>query len=223
MLLDQKSRLMEDLERRYKLYLILCYYYQGKLWMLEHWDEVFTRFNSLAAEYPHPAFDEGLQLLAQASPDAMSEALYDYNRLFVGPGKLLAPPYEGAYRNPEGLLMQQETLAVRWFYQKAGLAVRRKGSEPDDHLGLELEFVCYLFSRAAQSLTRDDSEGYYRYMELYEVFLKKHLIQWVFQHVTDVLCHGTTPICRAMALLLRGFIHSEKERLIFAKEGSAIG
>lgn len=63
-----------------------------------------------------------------------------------------APPYESCYRSPERVLPQASALEVREQYRNAGLAVKRLNREPDDHIGLELEFMYYLNHQASAAL-----------------------------------------------------------------------
>lgn len=66
------------------------------------------------------------------------EVEYDFNRLFVGPAALPAPPYASAY-GMEPTLMGAPALEVRDLYRRMGLAVPDQGSVPDDHLAFELD------------------------------------------------------------------------------------
>ena len=71
----------------------------------------------------------------------------DYLRLFVGLGMPLAPPWESAWASDARLIFQRETLDVRYWYRSAGLEVANLHAEPDDHIGLELEFIGALLDR----------------------------------------------------------------------------
>ena len=81
--------------------------------------------------------------------DAMSfDAIeQDYLRLFVGLGTPLAPPWESAWASDSRLVFQRETLDVRYWYRSAGLQAAALHHEPDDHIGLELEFIGRLLER----------------------------------------------------------------------------
>lgn len=149
--------------------------------------------------------------LRPVDDDDLDSLEFEYNRLFVGPGKLLAPPYEGAYRNAERLLMQEETMAVRTFYRRCGVAVKRESAIPDDHLGFELEFVSYLLFHMIRSDKNPDVRK--RLQGLYGEFFRQHLCQWVYLHCQDVLAHAKNRLCRDMAILLSGFLHREELNL----------
>lgn len=66
----------------------------------------------------------------------------DYVRLFVGLPHPLAAPWESVYSSDDRLVFQADTLDVRRWYRSLGLETAALYSEPDDHIGLEIEFIC---------------------------------------------------------------------------------
>ena len=50
----------------------------------------------------------------------LSDLQHEYMRLFIGPEKLIAPPWESVYRSKSGLLFQENTLTVRDIYRRNG-------------------------------------------------------------------------------------------------------
>lgn len=71
------------------------------------------------------------------------EVEYDFNRLFVGPAAVPAPPYASAYQK-EPTLMGGPALEVRDAYRALGLEVPDRNATPDDHLAFELDAVAAL-------------------------------------------------------------------------------
>ena len=63
---------------------------------------------------------------------------FAFNRLFIGPGPVVAPPYASVYIDKEPFVMGQTTLKVRRFYKILGLSSYEEGIVPDDHISLEL-------------------------------------------------------------------------------------
>jgi TorA maturation chaperone TorD len=127
-----------------------------------------------------PECERGLGLLAEsatANEDA-ARVKADYNRLFFGPEKMKAPPYESVHRSQEGLVFEQETMEVRAAYAEFGLAAPRLNKEPDDHLGLELNFVAMLCVRGLDALERADDAELARILDGTARFLDEHLLQW---------------------------------------------
>lgn len=114
----------------------------------------------LAPQWPlgtqESANRRGVRLLAASATAGEDEGAVhrDVQRLYTGPGKLLAPPYESVHLNRSGLVFEEETLAVRAVYRRHGLAFERRDREPDDHVSLELEFLATLATRALDALER---------------------------------------------------------------------
>ncbi|EGB16301.1 cytoplasmic chaperone TorD family protein [Pseudodesulfovibrio mercurii] len=80
----------------------------------------------------------------ELAPDTdWTGAEYDFNRLFVGPMAVPAPPYASAYQ-VEPALMGGPTLDVREAYRALGLRVPDQGRTPDDHLAFELDLAAAL-------------------------------------------------------------------------------
>lgn len=141
---------------------------------------------------------EGLAALGRSTEDA-DLVKRDYNRLFVGPDKLKAAPWESVHRSEEKLLFEEETLQVRAAYREFGLSAPRLNREPDDHIGLELEFLATLATRA---LDEPDQAG--RYLAAIEEFLSDHLLQWVFTLTDLMVANSDTEFMRGIAHLLAG-------------------
>ncbi|MFZ5627018.1 MAG: TorD/DmsD family molecular chaperone [Bacillota bacterium] len=183
----------------------------GHLWEDEQrWLEAVQILSGLEEFRQNEDFSNGLLLLQTYD----SNAVYEFNRLFVGPGKLVAPPYESAYRNPEGLLMQQETLEVRECYRNMGLAVQNKNCEPDDFIGLEAEFACYLLHQAAKFLEEKDLDNVDLHLTAYRDFFVNHLYKWLPAHCRDILTSSQDDTCRGMALVLAGFVDVEAKVMV---------
>lgn len=195
-----------ELRRKFLVYSFLQDYYTGHLWQRrENWQDFLIMLEETRYQEEIPFFDLGMQLILKPT----QEALYDFNRLFIGPGKLLAPPYESSYRSAESLVMQEETLAVRRYYSLAGLAVVKQNNEPDDFIGFELEFLRFLiYQSRARDCSTDEGKAE-TYLNLYRSFLAEHLGLWVAAHCEDVLKHSTTYFCKGMAMLTKGFVEHE--------------
>ena len=132
----------------------------------------------------------------------------DYNRLFIGPGALLAPPWESVYRSKR-LVFGEETLQVRDFYQRFGLEVKNLNKEPDDHIGLEMEFIAYLCQEAIQKI--QDNEDAVPYIQATRQFLQEHLAQWVPEFCGDIEEGARTGFFRGLAKFTDGWLEFDSE------------
>jgi TorA maturation chaperone TorD len=135
------------------------------------------------ASWPMPrntATVRGLELLvasgaARETPAALRR---DYQRLFVGPNSLLAPPYESVYRSVERLLFDTATFEVRAEYLSSGLQAPGLNCEPDDHLGLEFSFLSLVCARALDALESANQALLDEALGVQRRFLKEHLLCW---------------------------------------------
>ena len=134
-------------------------------------------------------------VLAQdfARPQEGLEA--EYARLFVGPGRPVAHPYESVYR--EGRVMGDCTLAVRQSYVAEGLAP--EGHSLPDHVAVELEFMAHLARREAEARERGDEEGALVYLRQQEAFLSEHLSRWLPRFCQRVLAGEAHPFYADLA------------------------
>lgn len=111
----------------------------------------------------------------------------DYNRMCIGPTRLLVPPYESVYRDGGRQLSTDNTSAVATFYQKLGLVIDNKLNEPADYIGNEMEFLfCAEALRHHHSHTNPTVANELNQMAQH--FLQQHLGTW-FEHFTDKMSH----------------------------------
>jgi putative dimethyl sulfoxide reductase chaperone len=162
----------------------------------------------------HPELDEGVDLIDSViSSDKMANfvpgLLLEFTRLFIGPTPI--PLYESIYRSPSGLLMQEETLAVRKKYMEAGLVVHPGKSFPEDHIGAELEFVFYLCQEAAQV---EDAEMRDSLMKMQYCFFREHLVAWISPLCDRLYQETDSAYFKGVAKVTKGFIHWDYQEIV---------
>jgi TorA maturation chaperone TorD len=133
--------------------------------------------------------------------------------MFVGPGRVSAPPWESLYRDPERLHFSNDTLAVRAAYGKYDLASTALGREPDDHIGFELDFLRALCESARQKAGSGDEAGLVEILRAQQTFLDEHLLQWAPAWTRDVLQNAETDFYRGMAQLLDAYLRLDRRIL----------
>jgi TorA maturation chaperone TorD len=121
-------------------------------------------------------------------PADWDETEYAFNRLFVGPGPLAAPPYSSVYLDPEPRLMGRSTSLTRAVLQAVGLESAWIGSIPDDHVAVELDAALALRSIAAAAGPGPDGE----LAALRRYFVAGHMARWVPRFADRVL--GQLPL-----------------------------
>lgn len=102
----------------------------------------------------------------------------EYTKLFVGPGKLPAPPWESVYRSDGDLLFQESTLKVRDAYREAGFQAKGYPREADDHLATELSFMVSLIDEAVVAVEAGDAVRAHAFLAAQRKFLDQHLNGW---------------------------------------------
>lgn len=114
---------------------------------------------------------------------------YAFNRLFVGPMAVHAPPYASVYLEPEAKCMGQTTLEVRALYGELGLAAPNLGGNgvlPDDHIALELDAVLALLTVEDWSRRFDRQNAIGDESRMHLSWLANHMGAWVPQFYEKV-------------------------------------
>lgn len=155
---------------------------------------------------PDEATTRGLLLLAAGTQEDPHDVAADHAQLFVGPGPLLVPPYESVYRTPERLLFEEPTMQVRAAYAEFGLQAPLLYREPDDHIGLELQFLCALCTGALDALQSGDATGAERHVAAHARFLVDHVLTWAEEFLDLLDARAETDLYRALAALTRGTV-----------------
>ena len=176
--------------------------------------------------WPFPSRDDrtaaGLALLnafcAGWDPAGRGALEWDYNRLFVGPGEMLAAPWESVHRSKTKLTFQEPALQVRAIYERFGVQAPAVHREPDDHLGLELAFVATLSDLATGAAAGDDTAQLATCFRTQKDFLQDHLLAWAPACLGLVEEHAETDYYRGAARLALGSL-SKSARLC----GAGIG
>lgn len=154
----------------------------------------------------------GTALLAESAVAGEKQDVVhrDYNRLFVGPERMKAPPYESVHRSEEHLLFEAETMEVRAAYAAFGLAAPRLNKEPDDHIGLELSFAAALCERAMDALESRRDDQLRRLLGGLISFLADHLLVWAPRCLTQAANASTTFFYQGVAALGLGTLTSAR-------------
>jgi len=127
----------------------------------------------------------------------------EYVRLFVGPGKKLAPPWESVYRGPERLVMQEPHAQVLRAYAEQKVGFDGFGKRPADHVALEMQFVSTLLARSRAGSRADAA---------LRRFLDEHLLAWLPAFAGDVRRHAKTEFWQGVGETLTALCEAEAAR-----------
>lgn len=123
-----------------------------------------------AAQFPNGAmFVTGSELLRESLNQNVSldQEAAEYSSIYLT-GEYHATPHESAWTDEEGLLRQSAMFEVRGVLEKSQFVVRDWANFPEDHLGVQLEFLAALVGRGDQASWTTAAE-----------FLKAHPLKWI--------------------------------------------
>lgn len=148
--------------------------------------------------------------------EATGDICREWLRLFVGLGSPEAPVWEAVYIEPDATMTGGSTLEVRRIYRKWGLQFERKGSEPDNSLGLMLAFCSYLLGRELEAIGASEGDIAAEAVADLEEVLAQHMLPWVSAWRFLVNEHAKTDYYRGVGDLVFGL-----ERSLAARFGIA--
>ncbi|MEY8315098.1 Tat proofreading chaperone DmsD [Adlercreutzia muris] len=136
-----------------------------------------------AVESALAAMKEGLA--AGADHD---DVVWEYRRLFVGPGHLPAPPWGSVYTDRECVVFGESTLALRAWMRAVGVERLADERTPEDHIGLMLALLSFLAAERP---------------ELVDDYLRDHLLTWAPHYLEALEEAAEQPFYVGLARLTR--------------------
>ncbi|MGO1592047.1 MAG: TorD/DmsD family molecular chaperone [Ancrocorticia sp.] len=156
----------------------------GRLHITPVTPETRDQVVDLLDEWPAPASGESTAAginawhRSRAQEESASDIHRDHDLLYGITANAKVPPFESVHRNEEGLVFDSETLEVRDQYRRLGLQAPNLNREPDDHIGLELDFLAQCCVSALTALEQDAALAAERYARIGGEFSRDHLLTW---------------------------------------------
>ncbi|CNI02093.1 Cytoplasmic chaperone TorD family protein [Yersinia pekkanenii] len=123
-------------------------------------------------------------LLAQdQSEDTLEEA---WQRLFIGPYALPAPPWGSVYLDKENVLFGDSTVKLRDWMAQRQVEVTLEQQEPEDHFGLLLMMAAWLAEHQPVDLP---------------ALLAEHLLPWGYRYLALLQSDAGHPFYQGVAQL----------------------
>lgn len=165
--------------------------------------------NESDSEYKFINYFKSLKL--SDLPQLHNEIKAEYARLFIGPRPPLASPFESVHRSSRRMLMNEVTMEVRKKYKEMGIQVIEKGRLPDDHIGLELEFMYFLCFKTIEAINESKNIEYIiELVEKQQIFIEEHLIQWIPDFCNKIINNTNLIFFKEIAIFTERFINEEK-------------
>lgn len=142
--------------------------------------------------------------LAQKDGETLNEV---YQRLFVGPNSLQAPPWGSVYLDHENVIFGESTVALRQWQQDLGIEVLLQQREPEDHIGLLLMHSSWLAENEPEQLS---------------ILLEKHVLTWSSRYLSLLKEHAHHSFFQALAQLTQITLDDWQQRLSVTPEKKQI-
>lgn len=192
-------------------------------------DESFTGLvndlqDALSAYYP--GITELPDLAALAESVSIDELKVEHARLFLGPFKLLVPPYGSMYLDSTEQLMTDSAQDVLQWYKSEGMDVALQ--DMPDHIRVELEFMYFLVFRewkagelsasannqngSGSSATGERTDAIVMLAGLHRKqleFLKNHPGRWIPGFARKVTENSKVGFYRKLASITNSFIKDD--------------
>lgn len=123
----------------------------------------------------------------------------EFQRLFIGPDSLPAPPWGSVYLDRECVIFGESTLALRhWQSAVLGIEVQQQQREPEDHIGLLLMFAAWLAENQPEQIV---------------TLLSEHLLPWSGRFIALLEEKSVHPFYQGIAQLTRITLNDWQNRL----------
>lgn len=155
--------------------------------------------HSWAQDWPYGEKGQLEPIVARLSENVTSEESVEdaFQRLFVGPYALPAPPWGSVYLDRESVLFGDSTLNLREWMRLHGIEPHKMQAEPEDHIGLMLMMSAWLAENSP---------------EILDEFLAMHLFPWSFRYLTLFEQGAGHPAYQAIAELTRVTLEGWQEQ-----------
>lgn len=188
----------------------------GRLHLQSPDQDTLDQLHALLDEWPLESKDDtafGLDEMRSSfdKGETVADIRRDHNLLYGVTASAKVPPYESVHRNQDQLIFDKETLEVRADYRKLGLQAPKLNQEPDDHIGLEFNFIAQSCLRSLDALDQDSTTDASRYYGIGAVFMQQHLLEWAPEMLERAADEADTHFYRAVMYMSLGAISAYAE------------
>ncbi|OAT39241.1 Tat proofreading chaperone DmsD [Proteus myxofaciens] len=140
------------------------------------------------AEWPYGSDDEKQSIATLLSQTSLNEETLTqaYQRLFIGPYALPAPPWGSVYLDNENVLFGNSTLDLREWMLEHGIDIALTQNEPEDHFGLIVMMVAWIAETRPVKLNE---------------LLAEHLLPWAYRYLEKMSLQSAFPYYEGLAML----------------------
>lgn len=209
---------------RTTIYTFLKVAFEGPLTeeTLNLWKETFsdefikllTDGNQDLADFFAELKNSDLDIMEQLEKDAY---LATFN-LLNDRGRIPAPPWESVYVTRDQTMFGDPVFQLRNQLNYFGLKFTDENREPEDHIAVELEFMCYLNNYTHKAIITGNEESYLKGIYTQYWLHKEHFNHWIQAFTNDILASNTSHFYKGLAELLRAFVSEDFNYMKSLKE-----
>jgi len=159
-------------------------------------------FKKLPVDSDNPKFLMASGYLRKINPDRpldYDEIINDHLELFGNKGKTLAPPYGSVYMSADSIINDTSSLEVRKIYYAYGWKSELEGKVPDDHLGIELQFINLLldkYPRLEDDICRNEVK------KDLKKFIRLYISPWIYRWNKDLQKNAESDFYKGLGYLI---------------------
>lgn len=167
---------------------------------------------SMITEWPLAGANEptaaGMLAILGSSSDKEIDVLRDQDELYGISAETKVAPFESVHRGIDRLVFDTETMEVRAAYRSMALQAPKMNREPDDHIGLEFDFIAQCCIHALTAIEQGADAAAARYLGVAFAFTRDHLLKWAPDMLQDAVDQCETSWVRGMELLSIGALQA---------------
>ena len=126
------------------------------------------------------------------------DLVWEYRRLFVGPGAKPAPPWGSVYTDKDCVIFGASTLELRQWMRKNGIARLGDERNPEDHIGLMLALMAWIAANRS---------------ELLDEYLRLHLLTWSSHFLDELGEAAAHPFYQGLARIAKDSLEGIRDEL----------
>lgn len=141
-----------------------------------------------------PDIDALANRLADAFREEKTPLQETWQRLFIGPDRLPAPPWGSVWLDPDNVLFGDSLLALREWMRARGIAYQATQNEPEDHIGTLLMLAAWC-AESGQQQALDE-------------LLAWHMMPWIPRFLAVFNQQANSPVYQAIGELTALTLHA---------------
>lgn len=140
----------------------------------------------LEDEWPLGNTTELMHIQAQMLASTRDQELdMHWQRLFIGPNHLEAPPWGSVYLDKEQVIFGDSAVELGLFLKQVGIQINTGMNEPEDHIGLMFWYIATFIENA------DD--------EKLKALLQEHMLPWAYRYLELLKIHAKAPFFEGLS------------------------